>query len=131
VPVTVGQTTPGIDAQILFAPSGITNPASGVTLDSGTLNGTVNPNGTSTQYYFQWGPTTSYGNVTPTQSAGSGTSTIAVLAKITGLTPHTTYHYRLVVTFTYGTYTWTRYGADKTFETTVKGMPWMMLLLGE
>ena len=39
------------------APTVASAAASAVTDTGATLNGTVNPNGTSTQYAFQWGPT--------------------------------------------------------------------------
>lgn len=72
--------------------------ATNITGSSATLNGTVNPNTLSTNYYFNWGTTTSYGNVTPTTSAGSGSANATVNADITGLTPGSTYHFQLVAT---------------------------------
>jgi phosphodiesterase/alkaline phosphatase D-like protein len=61
------------------------------------LNGTVNPNGAATTYQFDWGLTPSLGNVTPAApaSAGAGTTAVAESAKITGLSPDTTYYYEL------------------------------------
>jgi hypothetical protein len=41
-----------------------------------TLTGTVNPNGEPTTYYFEYGPTTSYGSQTTTTSAGAGTASV-------------------------------------------------------
>jgi hypothetical protein len=82
-----------------------------VTGTGGTLNGTVNPNGLATTYHFDWGTTTSYGNVTITQSAGSGTSAVPVTAVLTGLTTGVTYHYRISATNSDGTST----GVDMTF----------------
>jgi C1A family cysteine protease len=64
--------------------------------DSVTLNGTVNPNGAETTYYFEYGTTDSYGSTTTAASAGSGESTESVSADLTGLSPDITYHYRLV-----------------------------------
>jgi len=58
------------------------------------MNGTVNPNGLATTYYFQWGTTTSYGNNTTTTSAGSGSANVNVSANLAGLTGGTTYHFR-------------------------------------
>lgn len=77
--------------------------ATAITSSTATLNGSVNPNGLSTTYYFQYGTTISYGTNTTTVSAGSGSSTIAVLASITSLIPGTTYHFRLVATNSDGT----------------------------
>jgi hypothetical protein len=115
----------------LAAPIGLpgvtTNSATNVTGNSAALNGTVNPNGSATTYYFQWGMTTAYGNNTPSQSAGSGTGNVAVSANLTSLTPNTTYHNRLVGTNNTGTV----YGSDMTFKTKTAAIPWLLLLLGE
>ncbi len=92
-------------------PTAITMAASAITLSTATLNGTVNPNGFATTYYFQWGTTTSYGNNTTSTAAGSGTTTLPETAAISGLTGGTTYHFRIVAVNTDGT----SYGADMTF----------------
>ncbi len=73
-----------------------TLPATAITGTSGTINGTVNPNGNATNYHFEWGTTASYGSNTATVAAGAGTSDIAVSAPLTALTGGVTYHYRLV-----------------------------------
>jgi len=67
------------------------------------LNGTVNPNGSSTSWRFQWDTSTSYGKSTPTQSAGSGTSAVAVSALTDKLKTNTVYHARLVAANAAGT----------------------------
>jgi hypothetical protein len=64
--------------------------------NTATLNGTVNPEGAATEYYFQYGTGTTYGLQSSPQSAGSGTADVPVQATISGLTASTTYHYRLV-----------------------------------
>ncbi len=64
-----------------------------------TLNGTVTPDGMPvTSCVFEYGPTSAYGQSAPCAPAslGSGSSPVAVSASITGLTPESTYHYRLV-----------------------------------
>ena len=96
-----------------FAPTVTTGSATSVSSDSATLNGTVDPNGVSATYYFEYGATTSYGTSTTSTSAGSGTSAVSVNAPISGLTANTTYHNRLVATNSVGT----SYGEDKTFST--------------
>ena len=85
--------------------------ATAVTETSATLNGTINPNGLATTYYFQWGTTTAYGNTTTSGSAGSGSANVNVSAGITGLSGGTTYHFRLVGTNSDGTTN----GNDMTF----------------
>ena len=47
-------------------PSATTLAAVDITPTNATLNALVNPNGASTDVYFQWGATTNYGNVTAT-----------------------------------------------------------------
>ena len=83
---------------VIISAQATTTAATAVTSTSATLNGTVNPNGNSTTAYFEWGTTLSL--VAPiqttVQSIGSGTSSVAVTAPITGLTQGTTYYYRLV-----------------------------------
>ena len=58
-------------------PVAVTGSATNVTPTSATLNGTVDPNGRATTWYFEYGTSTSYGSKTADRSAGSGTSTTA------------------------------------------------------
>lgn len=90
---------------------------------SATLLGRVNASGARTTYFFQYGPTTRYGAVTPSGVAGADAGTLNVTAPLAGLAPSTTYHYRLVARNRNGT---TR-GADRTFKT--RRMP-LGLVLG-
>ncbi|NVO21709.1 MAG: hypothetical protein HXX13_18565, partial [Bacteroidetes bacterium] len=92
-------------------PTVATIAASAITATTATLNGTVNPNGLATTYYFQYGLTTSYGSTTTSTSAGSGSTAVAVSAALTGLTAGATYHYRIAGTNTDGT----NYGVDMSF----------------
>jgi hypothetical protein len=98
------------------APTVTTKAASSVKDTSATLNGSVDPNGVTTTFYFEYGTSTSYGTKTPAASAGSGTNTKSVSAAVTGLTGGTTYHFRLVATNATGTTN----GADQTFATAGK-----------
>ncbi len=77
----------------------------GISVTSAVLNGAVNPNGTRTIYHFDVGPTTALGTLTPNASAGAGTKAVAVKAKLSSLTPGTTYYYALVATNAAGTST--------------------------
>jgi hypothetical protein len=91
-------------------PSVTTGVPSQVGPTSAVLNGTVDPEGQTTSYYFQYGATTGYGTQSTPASAGSGTANVAVHSTITGLTPGTTYHYRLVAQNASGT----TFGDDQT-----------------
>jgi hypothetical protein len=95
------------------APTATTGSATNITTNSATLTGTVNPNGLATTVYFQWGTSPSYGNSTPSQSIGSGTSTVNVSANLSGLLPNTTYYYRIVASNSAGT----TYGSGMSFRT--------------
>src|SRR6266496_2102080 len=97
------------------APAVSTNAASGVFSAGATLNGSVNPEGQSTTYKFDYGTSTSYGSSVPSPagSAGSGTSTVNESATLNGLRPGTTYHYRIEATNATGTTD----GPDQTFTT--------------
>lgn len=78
-----------------------------------TLNGSVNPRGFETHYYFQYGLTTSYGAQTKAVDVGSGTSRTAASTTIGELYSGVVYHYRIVATNAGGT----TYGNDSTFIT--------------
>lgn len=95
------------------APSATTGSAS-PTDGGATLNGSVNPNGVSSSYYFEFGTTANYGQQTPPQGAGSGSGSVSVSASLSGLTASTTYHYRLVAVGPNGAFA---IGADRTFAT--------------
>jgi IPT/TIG domain len=103
------------------APTVVTSAASGISQTQATLNGTVNPSGGAiSTCQFQWGTTTKYGNTTAcTQTVGSGTSPVAVSANLTGLSPKTTYHYRILATNPGGT----SYGTDQTLSTQATPSP--------
>ena len=108
-------TTNGADGLFTTAspPVAVTSTATGVGPTGATLGGTVNPNGQSTDWYVDYGTSTSYGTKTATTSAGSGTASKAVSIAVGSLTPGKTYHFRLVAKSSAGT----TEGADRTFVT--------------
>ncbi|NOQ26217.1 MAG: choice-of-anchor D domain-containing protein [Bacteroidales bacterium] len=74
-----------------------TNTATEVAAKTVTLNGLVNANNADTDVSFEYGLTDSYGEfIAAVQSPVSGTTNTDVNADISGLTPNTTYHYRVV-----------------------------------
>lgn len=96
------------------SPTVATGTHSHVTDTSAVLQGTINPNGSATTYYFQWGLDTAYGLQSTERSAGHGTTAVSVSTTASELIPGTEYHYRLVATNGAGT----SVGADHTFKTT-------------
>jgi hypothetical protein len=83
-------------AQAAVVPKVNTNGAREVSYGSAVLTGSVNPNGSNTSYYFQYGLTKAYGSQTAIADAGAGTKAVPVRLSISGLQPLTVYHYRLV-----------------------------------
>jgi alpha-tubulin suppressor-like RCC1 family protein len=82
--------------------------------NAATLNARVNANGTSTNLSFEYGLTTVYGtSVAATPATATGINDTAVSRRITGLTPGTTYHYRVVCNGAAGTIA----SGDGTFTT--------------
>jgi hypothetical protein len=90
-----------------------TGKASAITYQSAAVGGTVNPGGQPTTYFFQYGPTATYGGQSLPASLAAGSATITVHGQIAGLAAKTKYHYRLVGVNA----TATTLGADATFTT--------------
>ena len=98
-----------------------TNAATNVADVSATFNGVVDPMGYTANPYFDYGLTTSYGSVANgSPFIVNGNTPIAVTASVTGLTPNTTYHYRLRALTLSGVTVW---GNDMTFTTTMPPCP--------
>ncbi len=87
----------------------------GVAIDptSETLNGTINPEGVSSTYHFEYGLDTSYGSSTDESDPVTGTTDLPATDTATSLLPHTSYHFRIVGTNASGSIT----GNDQTFIT--------------
>jgi len=109
-----GNGTPDGAFALTGAPVVTTEAATSITKTGATLNGTVNPDGVETKYYFQYGTSESYGKTTAEESAGSGTSNVKESKAITGLTAGTKYDFRIVAT---NTNKETTDGANKVFTT--------------
>jgi hypothetical protein len=80
--------------------------AVGATQTTATLNAKVNPNGVElTDCHFDYGTTLAFGTSAKCSSLPHGETAVAVSAGISGLTPNTTYHVRIVATNANGTAT--------------------------
>jgi hypothetical protein len=99
------------------APAIATPTPSEVTATTATLSASVDPeDATLLACSFEYGTSSSYGQSAPCASLPSpagGSQTVS--APIAGLSPNTTYHYRLLASSAAGT----RLGADETFTTAV------------
>jgi len=87
--------------------------ATNIGATAATLQGTVNPQGAATVYYFEYGETTAYGQQTPGAGAGSSNLPLAVSADIGSLAERTLYHVRLIASNAVGI----GYGGDVSFGT--------------
>jgi hypothetical protein len=97
----------------------------GFAFGSGTealLGGRVNPENSPTTYWIEYGTDTGYGRSAPASQdaeAGEGGSATIVVQRIAGLTPGTTYHFRLVAENGVGTVE----GEDMTLTTPPSSPP--------
>ena len=106
---------------VAATPIPVTAAASSISGTGATLNGTVNASGSSTAVSFDYGLTTAYGtNVAGTPTPVTGSSATAVSTVITGLSPGTTYHFRVNGTSSQGTAN----GGDLTFTTAFTPVSW-------
>ena len=96
------------------APTVRTLAAVNILQTSAALEGSINPNGWQTSYYFQYGLTAGYGSVTTALQADNGTASRAWSAPVSGLNSYTVYHYRIVASNAGGS----AFGDDMTFQTT-------------
>jgi predicted lipoprotein with Yx(FWY)xxD motif len=84
------------------------------------LRGRIYTYESDTHYHFEYGTTTAYGTSVPVPEGDAGVESIATVAQtITGLTPNTIYHYRLVATNAGGT----GESTDATFNSSEVGAP--------
>jgi hypothetical protein len=107
-------TTTGSPPPPSTPPTATTGVGTDLGQSTATVNGTVNPQGQSTSYYFEYGTTSDYGFETAPTSAGSGSAPTPATANLTGLQSSTTYHFRLVAVSPGGT----ALGTDQTLTTT-------------
>jgi hypothetical protein len=87
---------PGMAHAAVTKPGVITGAAASVTQSTVTLTGSVDPNRSATTYFFQYGTTSLYGQLSSSASAGKGSKAVHVAIPVALLLPFTTYHYRLV-----------------------------------
>ena len=106
-------------------PEVVSATADNVSSEFAELHAQIDPLGADTSYFFEYGPTTAYGHNIPALPDGEaapvsigsggavGDSVESVVQDVGGLTPGTTYHFRVVAVNSVGT----EYGADESFVT--------------
>jgi DNA-binding beta-propeller fold protein YncE len=93
-----------VEAQTLPIPVLSETAAGSITANSALLGAKVNPRGLEVlSCVFEYGTSTAYGTALPCQTEGggpigSGTAPVAIKAALSGLSPETTYHWRVVAT---------------------------------
>jgi Concanavalin A-like lectin/glucanases superfamily/Polysaccharide lyase len=93
------------------APGVTTGAAAAISPASAALNGTVDPNGLPTTYWFEYGETKAYGSIS--KKVEGLEEVAAIAAEISGLDLRTVYHFRLVAENAEGK----TLGEDATFTT--------------
>jgi len=102
------------DETVVNNPVANTDSASSITSSGAILYGLVITNNEATIVTFEWGLTTAYGNTTKVkQSPIPLNSKTNVTVTLDSLADETTYHYRLVSTYSSGV----KYGSDLIFTT--------------
>ena len=94
-------------------PQAVTGSGTATTVTSETLAGDIDPGGLDTTYWFEWGPTGSFGRRSQVENAGAGNSQISVSDIAGRLRPETTYVFRLVARNSLGI----SLGTTETFQT--------------
>lgn len=97
---------------VSFVPGAVTGGATEITPTTAVLNGVVHPYGESASAFFEWGPNQG-GNGTGSGVTNiSGTNSVAISVRLTGLTPGMTYYYRVVA----GNATGPNSGVERSFH---------------
>jgi plastocyanin len=109
-----GATTLMFMTHALAAPTATTLAAEGLKETEATVKGTVNLGGEATEYFFEYGTDTNYGQQTAKATLQtSGASNQGVSVALKGLNPGTEYHFRLVAENKHGS----EKGLDSSFKT--------------
>ena len=118
VGTTLGADQTFVTPNSSLVPTATTSTATGVTVNSATLNGTVNPAGQTTTVQFNYGVApNALTSSTGVQSIGSGTSNVAVNSSLTGLSANTTYYFMVAAVSGVDPNTTTTTGSILTFTT--------------
>lgn len=94
-------------------PSVTTLSAVSLQTNAATLQGTVNPNGTATTFWFEYGTNSSLGSLSSPVNAGASNAISSQAIGITGLQAAQVYYYRAVASNSFGA----TFGSTQSFQT--------------
>jgi hypothetical protein len=94
-------------------PVAVTGTTEEIESNDAIMTGSAHVRGEETEYFFEYGPTTSYGRVATGEELEGNGEAVEVEEVAVNLAPETAYHYRLVAEGPLGT----AYGKDQTFTT--------------
>jgi Concanavalin A-like lectin/glucanases superfamily len=94
-------------------PKAVTEVGTEIESNDAMMTGTAQVKGSESTYYFEYGPTTSYGSVASGGELDGNGQAVQIEEAAIDLSPETTYHYRIAVESPLGT----SYGQDATFTT--------------
>lgn len=100
------------------APDAVTDGYDDLGTSSVSLRGLVNANKLSTTVRFEYGSSSGYGSTINAAQNPVSDNDVEVTAAVSGLSPNTTYHFRVVAENELGT----SYGKDTTFTTVITGI---------
>jgi hypothetical protein len=96
----------------------------GITSTSATMGAAIDPNGSETTYFFEYGLSTEYGHevpLAPGEAIGKGSGDVKVTQNLQGLIPGTEYHFRVVAVSALASGSFELKGPDHTFSTDSAG----------
>jgi phosphodiesterase/alkaline phosphatase D-like protein len=86
-----------------IAPSATTNSASGISRTTANLNAQVNPKGSETTFWFEYGQNTNFANDTVSKVLSSSNTLSSVSVSVANLAPATKYYFRINAQNRFGT----------------------------
>jgi len=105
---------PVASAAAAGAPGASTGRPQSITSTSAVGTGSVASNHQPTTFFFRYGHTKAYGQVSAVGATSAGSGSVSVRESLLGLNPQTSYHVQLVAENAAGT----SFGRDRTFTTT-------------
>ncbi len=97
------KTTQGVVAPVGSIPAVKTLSATDVSRNTAEINASINPNKSVSQYWFEYGKTTQFGNTTSVSTTNDGSTQINVITSLADLSPLTKYYYRINAQNQFGT----------------------------